>query len=118
MMPSCTWPTQNCRLVEWESQAWGATMAIELTAFTHEKAVLRKYAFIDKLPVLAQLLDARFPAYTGFKKFAVNLFGKRFTMKAVNSLTFPYKAVRTFLIQLFCAWVALRLTGRRLVIKN
>merc|ERR1711920_357193 len=87
---------------------------------THEKAALRKYAFVDKLPGLAQLLDARFPAYSGFKKFAVNMFGKRSMMKTVNVLNpaMPMKALWRFLIQLFCAWVVLRLTGRKVAIKK
>jgi len=81
------------------------------TAFTHEKSVLKKYTAIDKFPLMAMLLDARFPGYTGFKQFLVHLFNKRFVMKAVNP---PTAAIRKFILQFVALYVALRLGGYKL----
>lgn len=58
-------------------------------AFTHEKAVLRKYPAIDELPILSTLLAARFPPYTPFKARVVSLFGSSFVKKLVNIFDLP-----------------------------
>jgi len=53
-------------------------------AFSHEKAVLQKYAAVDQLPGLKQLLDARFPPYTPTKKAIIQLFSLPAVEAAVN----------------------------------
>jgi hypothetical protein len=70
-------------------------------AFTHEKAVLQKYATIDQLPGLKQLLGARFPPYTPTKKAIVKLFSHPTVEAAVNIHRHP-----AFLPLLLCvvAW--------------
>jgi len=78
-------------------------------AFTHEKAVLRKYPGIDELPGMKLLLAARFPPYTPFKQLAIAVFGQRLVAKAVNAS--PRK-----LFWLLVAWVLLRLFGYKLAI--
>merc|ERR1719460_3100623 len=52
--------------------------------FTHEKAVLRKYPAIDEMPVLKQLLAARFPPYTSIRQFLIKMFSMRVMGLAVN----------------------------------
>lgn len=81
------------------------------TAFTHEKAVLKKYTAIDKLPGLGLLLDARFPGYTGFKQLLVHIFSNRLVMKAVNP---PVASLRKFIMQFVALYVILRLRGYKL----
>eukprot|EP01065_Artemidia_motanka_P015357 TRINITY_DN191_c0_g1_i1.p1 TRINITY_DN191_c0_g1~~TRINITY_DN191_c0_g1_i1.p1 ORF type:complete len:535 (+),score=213.34 TRINITY_DN191_c0_g1_i1:69-1673(+) len=77
-------------------------------AFTHEKAVLRKYPLVDEMPILKQLLAARFPPYTPFKKTAVKIFGSRLMEKAVNP---PLGAMKTFIIRLVIFVIVLRFLG-------
>jgi len=81
------------------------------SAFTHEKAVLKKYTVIDKLPGLGLLLDARFPGYTGFKQLLVHIFSNRLVMKAVNP---PVDSLRKFIVQFVAFYVALRFGGYKL----
>merc|ERR1711920_628591 len=53
-------------------------------AFTHEKAVLQKYPAIDELPIMKQLLAARFPPYTNLKEILLKIFTNKLMMKSVN----------------------------------
>merc|ERR1719149_419918 len=69
-------------------------------AFTHQKAVLQKYPGIDELPGLKQLLAARFPPYTNFRKLAIKMFSTRFMGIAVNP---PVEKVVRFLLQALLA---------------
>lgn len=83
--------------------------------FTHEKAVLRKYPAIDEMPILKQLLAARFPPYTGFRKLAIKLFSMRAMTVAVNP---PIKKVAQFLIRVLALVFAMRLCGYRIRIDH
>jgi len=53
-------------------------------AFTHEKAVLEKSAFLDQSILFKPLLAARFPPYTPTKTFLVKMFSLHWVSKAVN----------------------------------
>eukprot|EP00747_Dinoflagellata_sp_TGD_P206543 gnl/TRDRNA2_/TRDRNA2_80239_c0_seq1.p1 gnl/TRDRNA2_/TRDRNA2_80239_c0~~gnl/TRDRNA2_/TRDRNA2_80239_c0_seq1.p1 ORF type:complete len:536 (-),score=91.37 gnl/TRDRNA2_/TRDRNA2_80239_c0_seq1:82-1689(-) len=83
--------------------------------FTHEKAVLRKYPSIDTMPVMAQLLGARFPPYTGFRQWACNVFGKRIVMQMVNP---PIEKGARFLFWVFVCTIILRFLGYSVQIKK
>jgi len=76
--------------------------------FTHEKAVLRKYPVVDELPVMKQLLGARFPGYTDFKKLVIKLFSMHFAGVAVNP---PVAAMVRFVKQLIILILVLKVTG-------
>lgn len=78
--------------------------------FTHEKAVLRKYPAVDELPVLKQLLAARFPPYTAFRKLAIQLFSMRIVTLAVNP---PLTKMFRFLVKVLVLCFGLRIAGYR-----
>jgi aldehyde dehydrogenase (NAD+) len=82
---------------------------------THEKAVLRKYPAIDEMPGLKQLLAARFPPYTSFRKLAIKLFSMRLVTLAVNP---PLKQLLRFFIRVFVLCFGLRLAGYRVRINK
>jgi len=80
-------------------------------AFTHEKAVLRKYPTVDELPGLKQLLAARFPPYTSIRQFLIKMFSMRVMGQAVNP---PVKQLLSFLKQSVVALILARLLGYRI----
>merc|ERR1712226_1139851 len=73
-------------------------------AFTHEKAVLRKYPRVDEMPGLKQLLAARFPPYTPLKQILIKLFSMRVVGQAVNP---PVRGLVTFLKKVILAVIVL-----------
>jgi len=81
--------------------------------FTHQKAVLRKYPAIDEMPVLKQLLAARFPPYTSFRKLAIKIFSMRAMSIAVNP---PLEKLFRFLLRVFLLVIGLRVFGYRVSI--
>merc|ERR1711904_209095 len=81
--------------------------------FTHQKAVLRKYPAIDEMPLLKQLLAARFPPYTSFRKLAIKIFSMRFMSIAVNP---PLEKLFRFLLRVFLLVIGLRVFGYRVSI--
>lgn len=85
------------------------------TAFTHKKAVLRKYPAIDEAPLMKTLLAARFPPYTNFKKLAIKLFSSSFAATAVNP---PIGALISFLKKVVVAVILARLLGYRVSISS
>lgn len=81
-------------------------------AFTHEKAVLQKYPAIDELPIMKQLLAARFPPYTGLKEFLVKVFSNRLVMKSVNV---PVMNLVRLFVKLLVAYCGLRVAGYKVI---
>merc|ERR1712039_953575 len=84
-------------------------------AFTHEKAVLQKFPAIDQLPIMKQLLSARFPPYNGIKELLVKIFSNRLVMKSVN---IPVRGFIRLLFKLFIAYLAINIGGYRLTLKK
>merc|ERR1712190_6427 len=80
-------------------------------SFTHEKAVLRKYPLIDESILMKPLLAARFPPYTSFRRMAVNVFGTRAMMLAVNP---PIGKLVAFFKKLIFFAIAARIFGYKL----
>lgn len=78
--------------------------------FTHEKAVLRKYPAIDEAPVMKQLLAARFPPYTTFRKLAIQIFSMRVVTLAVNP---PIGKLMRFFFRVLLLCFSLRAAGYR-----
>jgi len=78
--------------------------------FTHEKAVLRKYPAIDEAPVMKQLLAARFPPYTTFRKLAIKIFSMPVVTLAVNP---PVEKLMRFLFRVLILCLGLRAAGYR-----
>ena len=79
-------------------------------AFTHEKAVLEKVAWIDESFLLKPLLDARFPPYTSLKMGLVRAFSLPIATKLFN---LPARVARIALKALL-AYVVLRILGFRI----
>ena len=69
-------------------------------SFSHEKAVLTKYPWIDENPLVKPLLDMRFPPYDGVKPKILKLLANPKVEKISHFLNYQLP----FYIKLYIAW--------------
>lgn len=87
------------------------------TAFSHEKAVVEKYARVETLPLFSSVLAVRYPPYTKGKNATIALMRKRFVTNMVNILHgYSPRQLPRFILESFLFALFLRLLGIRVTI--
>jgi len=81
------------------------------TQFSHEKAVLTKYPWIDELPMVKPLLDMRFPPYDGMKPSILKMLAN----PNVERISVFLNYTLPFYIKLFIAYKIFKFAGFKIV---